>query len=306
MISGLTSGSQLFLTAVNRADERLARAERQISSGLKISTASDDPAHVASLLQSRIEATLAEQTQTDLGRVQSEVTTAESTLETAVSIVEQINTLATQGATATCTADERATLGAQVEALFGQLVGLTAVSVESRHLFSGDGDQVAPYTVNAANPNGVDAYQGYAATRKVNDAAGSSFTVARTAQEIFDSPGASIFEAVTSLANALNNVAGEDQVTQTTRIQTALDSLGPASDHLNTEVAFYGTVQNRVEDAITFASKMEVQRKANTSAIGDADLTEAILEFNQAQTQRQAALQAHAKIPQTTLFDYLG
>jgi flagellin-like hook-associated protein FlgL len=306
MISGLTSGSQLFLTAVNRADERLARAERQITSGLKISTASDDPAHVAALLQSRIEVSLAEQTQTDLGRVKSEVTTAENALQTAVSIVEQMNTWGTQVATATCTSDQRATLGAQVQAIFGQLVGLTAVSVESRHLFSGDGDQVAPYTVNAANPNGVDAYQGYAATRKVNDAAGSSFTVARTAQEIFDAPEASVFEAVTSLANALNNVAGEDQVTQTTRIQTALDSLSTASDHLNSQLAFYGTVQNRVDDAIAFASDMEVQRKANTSAIGDADITEAILEFSQAQIQRQAALQAHSKIPQTTLFDYLG
>jgi flagellar hook-associated protein 3 FlgL len=306
MLSSLNPMAQNFLTAVNRADERLARAERQISSGLKINTASDDPDQVAALLQSRVEAARAEQAQTDLGRVKSEVSTAEKTLETAVSILEQVKTRGTQGATETCSAEQRATLGGQIQALFEQLVGLAGISVESRQLFSGDADQTPPYTVGPTSPNGVTPYAGAPSTRRVPDATGATFAVARTANEIFDAPGTSVFAAITALGDALGNTAGNTYAAQTTAIESALSALGGAADHLNSELAFYGTVQNRVDDAIRFASDLEVQRKADSSAIGDADITQAILEFTQAQTQRQAALQAHAKIPVSTLFDYLG
>jgi flagellin-like hook-associated protein FlgL len=38
----------------------------------------------------------------------------------------------------------------------------------------------------------------------------------------------------------------------------------------------------------------------------DADLTSAMLELTQAQTQQQAALTARAQMPRTTLFNFLG
>ena len=41
-------------------------------------------------------------------------------------------------------------------------------------------------------------------------------------------------------------------------------------------------------------------------ALPDADLTQTILELNQAGIEQQAALQWRAKIPATSLFDYLG
>jgi len=45
---------------------------------------------------------------------------------------------------------------------------------------------------------------------------------------------------------------------------------------------------------------------AALSGIEDADLTKSITELNQANLQQQAALQSRARIPRTTLFDYLA
>jgi flagellin-like hook-associated protein FlgL len=75
---------------------------------------------------------------------------------------------------------------------------------------------------------------------------------------------------------------------------------------LNQQLAFYGNVQNKVAQATDFASTQQTQLQTQISNLQDADLTASILQLNQAQTQEQAALQAEARVPRTTLFDFLG
>ena len=53
MISNLSPQSQQFLAAVDSAQQRIAVANQQLSSGLKIQTASDGPDVVSELLQLR-------------------------------------------------------------------------------------------------------------------------------------------------------------------------------------------------------------------------------------------------------------
>jgi flagellin-like hook-associated protein FlgL len=65
-------------------------------------------------------------------------------------------------------------------------------------------------------------------------------------------------------------------------------------------------MQNKVAHATSFGQTLETQLKAEISNLQDADVTQSILEMTQASTQEQAALQARAHLPRTTLFDYLG
>jgi len=50
---------------------------------------------------------------------------------------------------------------------------------------------------------------------------------------------------------------------------------------------------------------LETQLKTQIGNLDDADLTQAILDLTQSQTQQQAALQSRAMLPRTTLFDFL-
>ena len=75
---------------------------------------------------------------------------------------------------------------------------------------------------------------------------------------------------------------------------------------MNSGLAFYGTVQNRVDGAVDFAANLTTQLLTQQSGIQDADLISSITQLNQAATQQQAALAAEAKMPRTSLFDYLG
>jgi flagellin-like hook-associated protein FlgL len=65
-------------------------------------------------------------------------------------------------------------------------------------------------------------------------------------------------------------------------------------------------VENRIQDASTFASNYDTQLKAEISDKEDADVTASVLELTQATTQMQAAMAMQGKMPRSTLFDYLG
>ena len=83
-------------------------------------------------------------------------------------------------------------------------------------------------------------------------------------------------------------------------------NIGTSLTHLNSQLSFYGTVQNKVAEATDFATKRDLQLNTQLSSLQDADLTSAIVELTQAQAQQSAALQVRAKTPPRSLFDFLG
>jgi flagellin-like hook-associated protein FlgL len=85
-----------------------------------------------------------------------------------------------------------------------------------------------------------------------------------------------------------------------------LPGVQSAGTYLNQQLAFYGLTQNRVASEIDFGANYETRLKTQLSGIEDADLTQAITEMQQASTQQTAALSARAKLPKTSLFDFLG
>jgi flagellin-like hook-associated protein FlgL len=71
-------------------------------------------------------------------------------------------------------------------------------------------------------------------------------------------------------------------------------------------LAFYGAAQNEIGQSVQYAHQEELRLKSELSRIEDADLTEAILELNQAQIHQQAALGAQARTQsKLSLFDFL-
>ena len=300
MIQDLRANSEMFLAAYNRILDRAGRATEQITSGKRVNSPSDDPDQVTNILLMRASLDRASQIGRNLSRIQSETDVAEQALSNAVTVLESINTLGTQGATGTQTAEARQPIADQVESLFGQLVQLANTSQEGRYIFHGDNDQTAPYSVDPAQANGVSVYDGATATRQALHPSGTTFAYSKTAAEVFDNPaaGKNVFQVVNDLRLALeaNDSAG---------IGTAMASMRTVQNHLSSGLAYYGSVQKTVAAAVESSSELETQCQTSLSGLEDADITEAILELSQAVTHRDAALAAKAKLPQTSLFDYL-
>jgi len=298
MVNRLSPSNESFLAALNRIADRAERATRQIATGYRITAASDAPDDISILLQARVEVERTDQIRTNLGRVKTEVDTAEEMLRSAVSIMERARVLGAQGASETQTAESRAAAAEEVTGILRQLVSIAGTSVDGRYIFSGDADQRPPYAWDDSQPYPVSGYQGGAATRLAQHPSGLAFGVSRSGDAIFDAAGTSVFQAVFQLSSALS-------ANDTAAIEAALAAVTAAGVHLNRQLAFYGSVQGQVNSAIADASRMKLRLETEISRLQEADLTESILELNQARFHQQAALEARAKLPQTSLFDFL-
>ncbi|HEX5430711.1 MAG TPA: flagellin [Bryobacteraceae bacterium] len=301
MISNLNPTAQQFVDGVNRISDDMQKAQSQLSTGLRVTQVSDAPDEISTLLQARANLSATQQIQSNLGRVKTEVDAGEQALQSAVQLFDQVQTLGAEGDTDTATAEARADLAQELGSILQQMVGLTGTTVEGRFIFSGDSDQQVPYTVDLTQANPVSAYLGSASTRVAQHPNGTTFSIAETAQTIFDSADAStnVFAAINNLRNALVN---NDDAS----IQSAVNGLSKAGEYLNRQLAFYGTTQNKIAEATDYGSTLATQLQVQIGNLEDADMTAAIEDFTQAQVQQQAALESRAQMPRATLFDYLA
>lgn len=301
MISSLDPATDRFLNDLSKIGDRMNRAQQQLASGKRLQAPADQPDQISSLLESRAQLAQVLQIQQNLGQQKTIVDASEQGLQNAALVLDRLQTIATQGNTGTQTADTRASMATEVEGLLGELVAISQTSVDGRYIFSGDADQATPYTLDLTQPNPISAYGGAQATLRAQRPGGTTFAIARTAEEIFDNPDANknVFQAANNLRLAL-------QANDQTAIGQALAQLGTASTHLNAQLAFYGGVQNQVATATNDTSNSEVRLRTELARIEETDPAQAIVEMNQAQIQQQTALQTFSKIPRSSLFDYLG
>ena len=305
MITNLDSQSQLFLADMNRVQQRLADAEQQITSGKSVSVASDNPDVVSELL--RLRSALQKNTQigTNLSVAQTAVTVSDTALSSSIQLLDRALTIGAQGASDTQSASSRASLAADVQAVQEQMVSFSLTQSGGAYVFSGDQETLPSYQLNLDNPNGVDRLLTTTATHAVENPAGGSFPQSMTAQDIFDHRNPDDSLASDNVFAALNSLRLGLENNDTAGINSAVASLKQASDHLNICQSFYGSVENRIQDATDFTNKYNVQLQTEISQKEDADVAAASLEFSQDTVQLQAAFQMQGRIRHTTLFDYL-
>jgi flagellar hook-associated protein 3 FlgL len=301
MLSTLSPAGQNFLAGLDQIQQNLQTAQTQLTTGLKINEVSDDPTQIADLWQTRSQLDQAQQIDSNLGQVQTEVNTGQSSLQSAVLLVQRAETLGAQGATDTADANTRQNLASELGSILQELVATANTQVAGRYIFAGDTDQTQPYSIDLTQASPISAYQGSSTTRQVQSPDGTTFPVALTAQQIFDSPNAQD-NVFTSINNLMQGLLNNDD----TAINSSISDVQTADTYLNQQLAFYGTVQDRTAAALTFGQNYTVQLQTQLSGVQDANAAEAITNMTQAQTQLQAAVQSEAQIPRTTLFDYLA
>jgi flagellar hook-associated protein 3 FlgL len=306
MLLPLKGSTDKYLADLSRLQATMDTAQRQVSSGLRVASASDDPGALTTILQLQADIAANHQVQTNLDQTTSELNSADTGLQSAIQMMDRAVALATQATDTTKTSQERSAIAAEVSAIQQQMVGISQSTVNGRYIFSGDQDSKPSYVLDATQPDGVRQVSTAASTRVIQDVNGTSISVAKTAAEIFDArnpdgtPAAgNVFVALGNLVTALNN--NDDA-----GLQSSVAGIQSASDHLNLELAFYGATSARVSGAQDLAKKFLVEQQSELSNTRDADLTSAAIQLSQATTQQQASLTAQAKISKLSLFDYLA
>ena len=300
MISYLSPSSEAFLVNVDRVQRAVEDANNQTASGKRVNVASDAPDQLATILQLHTDEIHNTQIQENLSVAQADAQAADGALTSATQLMDRARVQSMAG---------------EVQSLLEQMVSISRTTVQGRYIFGGDQDGSPPYDVDLSASNGVTTLTSSPATRRVENSAGGSFAVSQNAQQIFDTrnpdPDPTDDPPITTPAAdnvfaALNNLRVGLLANDTTAITAASASIQLASDHLNSAQAFYGTVENRITDANNYSATYDVQLKTELSQKEDTDVTAAALTITQGNIQLQAAFQMQAKMPHTTLFDFMG
>jgi flagellar hook-associated protein 3 FlgL len=305
MITGLNASNGQFVTSVDTLQTQLNNAENQLSSGLRVNQASDAPQQVGDIFQARADLSGFSQTIQNLNLVKAKVDTGDSSVQSAVQLLQNALSLGTQGASTNVTQAQRNALATQVQSVISQLVGLSATQVNGIYIFSGDASGSQPYQLNPASATGVDRLVTAQATQQTADPTGITFQSAMTAQDLFDKRDSSDNPAPGNAFAALNNLQLALQAGNTNAISTAIASIQTASTYLNQQLGFYGAAQNRIASALDLAQKFQVQTQTHLSNLQDTDVAAVAVAVTQASTALNAAMAAQAKRPTSTLFDYL-
>ncbi len=306
MIAGIDAYNGSFLASLSDLETRISQVNQQISSGVRVNQASDDPSAVAPILEYQGQIDQLNQVQTNLSSAQTEAQSADGALQTASTILDQLVSIGASGASDTATAATRASLGEQVQGLEQQLVAIANTSVNGRYIFGGDSPDTAPYTYSWSNPEGVVQNSTPTNTTAIEDAGGNELVPRLTAQQIFDArnpdgtpASGNIFNAVYSLGQALlaNNQ---------TNIQSALDDVKAGVTQVGQATTNYGNIETWIQQASQTATTQLNNVTKALSTIRDSDVATDATQLTLDQTALDAALSAHGSLNTKSLFSYLG
>ncbi len=306
MSSFFNPSGQIFLANLSVIQIKNEKVQEQLSSGFQVNQASDAPDEISTLLQ--LQAGLARNTQitTNLNAVQTDAQAADQALGSAQNLINQALSLGAQGAGSAVSANTRQQLGQQVQSVLQQIVSISQTQVGGTYLFSGDTGQSPSYQLDPASGNGVDQLSTAGSTIMAEDPNGYQFATGLTAQQIFDPrntdgsyASTNVFAGLTALASALNS-------NDTTGISSAISNVQQASSFVGTQQSFYGTVENRVTQALSVASDQNTSLTTQISNIRDTNTALAATELTSGATELNAALAAQSKAPTTSLFNFLG
>ncbi|MGA8596555.1 MAG: hypothetical protein WB676_17740, partial [Bryobacteraceae bacterium] len=210
----VSTATNQFLANLSNLEQRIVTVQQQVSSGLSMENVSDDPDHVSELLQVKANIAQNDQMKTNLTTVQSELGAASGAIDSATTLMNSALQIASQADNSTTTTETRTQLATQVQNIITQMYGIANTQFEGRYVFSGDDDQVAPYTsVDLTSSTGMGTYQGSDVDRQVASPDGPNITISLSASQIFDGNGGgvstSVLQSLTSLYNDLtsNNVS---------------------------------------------------------------------------------------------------
>jgi len=284
-----------ILAAVERTQQQVNTDEQEIASGQSVNVPSDNPAAAASLVQNADQTSQADQFERSLGSIQGEIQSADSTLNSVTTALQQAIALGVEGANGTVSATDRQAIATQLQGIQNQLLSLANLPYQGNYVFAGTATQTAPYVLDSSSPSGV-TYQGNTGTNNVT--LGSQFTLQANlpGSQLFSASGNDVFLSVQNLISSLQSGIG---------IGTAVTGVGSALSYINEKQVFYSNASSQLTAQQTYLSSETTQLAEQQNTIGGADLTAVVSNLTASQTSVQAALEAVGQTAQLNLFSYL-
>jgi flagellar hook-associated protein 3 FlgL len=302
-----------MLNQYNQLAGKQYTLQNQVSTGLRVQSASDDPVAMQNTLDYAADKSTQTQYSANITTLQSRADTIYTALQSLQTVSSRVGEIATSAATATTSASDLNNYADEVNTLIKQVVTAANTTDPStgQYLFGGTASGSAPFTATTDANGNVTAvtYNGNSSVNQSEigtnlttsvDIPGANTGTGGVRGLITDQQsGADFLNHLISLRNDLQ-AGNKTAITNTDSV-----NLGKDENNLAYQVANNGVQQNQLTAAATFATNRSSGLDTMISNASSADLMTTMVQLNQAQTAYQAALQSGSKIIQLSILNYI-
>ena len=305
------SFSESLVNRLNSLTARQYNLQNQVSSGLRVSAPSDDPAAMQNVLNYKTTKAEQEQYASNISTLQARAASTYTVLQQLQTISSDVSVVATSAGDIVQT-DLSVYAGKVSDAIDAALQQVNKKDpATGQYIFGGTASSQPPFvaTKDASGKITGVTYQGNTSVNQAEIAAGSTVTAdvigannsgAGPRGLITDSAsGADFFNHLISLRDHL--LANDKPAL----LSTDTPALRKDEDNFLYQISVNGSLQSRLEGATTSASDNATALDKMISHAADADLVQTVVQLNRAQNSYQAALQSGAKIMQLSLLNYI-
>ncbi|WP_347987083.1 flagellar hook-associated protein FlgL [Methylomonas sp. AM2-LC] len=314
------STSWTYQTAVytmQNLQSSLSQSQSKLASGQKYLSPSENPAASVSLINFTQNIQITQQYQTNINAAKDKLQLADSTLNSAVNVLQSIQSLAMQSLNGINTPLNQQEIATQVDQLNQQLMNLANTQDASGdYIFSGTNTTTLPYT-STPNPNAPSAdaqstdplgftYNGNSSQASItigpenrqvaNGNPGDAVFGTLSSGPLTTGSISNVFQAVSQLANNLNN---------NTSTSASLTDITNALTRMETVQASVGARLQATNSQQNINAQTILDNQTTASSIGDLDYASAISQLDLQQTALQAAEQSFTKVQGLSLFQYI-
>jgi flagellar hook-associated protein 3 FlgL len=270
---------------------------QELSTGRRVNLPSDDPTAFAADVQNQAEQSQTDQYLTNTTNLEGLFQTADSTMSSVVSALNQAISLGTEGSNGTLTLAQQQALAQQVQGIQSQMLQYANTSYEGSYIFGGTETTKPPFVADVTQVAGV-SYQGNAGVNQVEIANGRSIQTNLPGSQIFLGSGGNVMASLQQLVNALSSG-------NTSAIGTATTAISASLNYVSTQRVFYGSALDQMNSNQSYLQTEEVNLQTQDSGLVAADMTAVATDLSQATTTHDAALAALAKVIPNSLLNYL-
>lgn len=283
------------LSSINAAADALAEAQRQVSSGRRVASASGDPLSVVRAIGERAELGTLDAYSHASDSASARLSAADTTLSDMIDKFTQALATATSARGSSVDPATRSAAATQMQSLRDMVATDINGTFQGRALFSGGAVDQPAYTQVA----GVWTYGGDNTPIHTEVERGRLVTVGFDGQALLQ--GGEATDVLTAMDELSTAIGANDDV----GIQAGVALIQAAFDRANAAQARVGTDEQSLEGTMTRLSALHTASEARRAKEEDVNLADAATRMSQAEIAYRAALGAVSAIERESLLDYL-
>jgi flagellar hook-associated protein 3 FlgL len=280
---------------------QLAFLQQEASTGLRILQPSDNPTAALAVMGDQAQNNQLSVYHQNISDAQAKLNGSVSTLNQITNLLTQAKDLGLQGSNQPNTPSAYQAMGAQVDSILKEVIQLANTQQNGQYLYGGTASQAQPFTTNA---QGQVVYNGSDQSMSEPIGQGLQVQTLYNGSQIFQSPD--VFQTLSGLRDALNNVNNLSPSAQVAAIQQSLSQLDSANTSILNVVGKQSASLQNLQSIDSHIQDVQLQTTQQIGNLQNADLSQVVIGLQEQQNLLQATLYSAKSVMSLNMLNFIG